>query len=313
MLRLGDNAFRVPFLLASLTLVFQLTTADTALAHHPEITAQAVCTSTGEVVINFTATAWDPVAVGWSDATSGDPCLGTNPNGTVIGEGCRANDQIEIYFGGSRRTGVLVDGMLVGTGAFEADAYSFSGTVPAPRGVLPGDFVYVSAEAAAPWGNGHVPREFEYRDTLAYLPTEPCVSLSSSCALDVTNTCVVDPGAQTFQGCLDKVTELTLLYRGTGCNDSINGQKPKKVKCKGGASLAPLVDIVVTNKKGKKVFLNTRSEGHPGVALGDEVILAAAGVPGKRILEEMSLSRSSTTRMESRSSRSSFTHPVPSR
>jgi hypothetical protein len=95
---------------------------NTAYAHHPTISAEAVCDAhIGSVVINYTSTAWD----------SGDPVS-------------RENAQIDVSF----------DGSVVGTGSYEAPDYSFSGSEAAPAGSSVGDVVTVTATAVADWGNG---------------------------------------------------------------------------------------------------------------------------------------------------------------
>ena len=104
-----------------------LVSPSTALAHHPEITAEVVCDeATGVMSINFTSTAW---AGSGSDPTN-DPS--------------RANPQIDIR----------LDGVTVTSGAYVAPTYSFSGSVPLPAGTVAGDVIEVSALAVGTWGNG---------------------------------------------------------------------------------------------------------------------------------------------------------------
>jgi len=106
---------------SGLALVFQVMLGSTAWAHHPIIQAAAVC-SEGQVVVNYTATAW---------ATD-------IPNG-------RANTRIDIQF----------NGVTVESGAFtQANNYQFSNTKPAPSGS--GSFT-VAAVAIDPWGDGGLP------------------------------------------------------------------------------------------------------------------------------------------------------------
>jgi hypothetical protein len=88
----------------------------TAWAHHPTITATAVCESSA-AVINYTSVSWSP-----------DP---------IIGE----NSKIDIRF----------NGVLIASGAYVfATGNQFSGSAPAPTG----NSVTVSAEAVNPWGDG---------------------------------------------------------------------------------------------------------------------------------------------------------------
>jgi hypothetical protein len=98
-------------------------TAGVALACYPTITATARCDSTGTVIIDYTSTAWP-------GQNSDDPY--------------RANSRIDIAF----------DGVVVGTGAYAAPDYSFSGSAPAPAGKAPGDVVVVTATAVDSWGDG---------------------------------------------------------------------------------------------------------------------------------------------------------------
>lgn len=100
-------------------------TAGVASAHHPEITAEAVCED-GAAVISFTSTAWG----GFGGDPTNDPS--------------RQNSRIDITF----------DGVVVDSGAYDAPTYSFSGSAPAPAGKGPGDTVEVNAVAVGNWGNG---------------------------------------------------------------------------------------------------------------------------------------------------------------
>jgi hypothetical protein len=117
--RRGIGTIGIAGAAAALALLF----ASVAFAHHPEIAAEAVCATDGSgPAINYVATAW-----------SGDG----NP-------ASRENPRIDIY----------VNGVFAESGAFAAPTYSFSGSVPLPGGVGPGDVVEVTAVAVASWGNG---------------------------------------------------------------------------------------------------------------------------------------------------------------
>jgi hypothetical protein len=94
----------------------QFLIAGTAFAHHPEISAVAVCDENEDLVIEYTATAW----------ASANPAKRTNP-------------QVDI----------LVNNVKVGDGAFASPAFSFSGTAAAP----PGTSATVTALAVAAWGD----------------------------------------------------------------------------------------------------------------------------------------------------------------
>lgn len=126
---------------AALAVVLQAFVGGAALAHHPEITAEAVCDiATGNVVINYTATAWEG---------TGDPASRENP-------------MIDI----------LINGVFVTTGAFMASDYSFSGSEPKPSGSGPGDSVTVTAVAVGVWGNLGEPGGSA--STAVVLPSEDC-------------------------------------------------------------------------------------------------------------------------------------------
>ena len=98
-------------------------TAGVAAACFPTITAEAVCDSSGHAIINYTSTAWP-------GQNSTDPD--------------RANSHIDIAF----------NGVVVGSGAYVAPTFSFSGSAPAPAGSVPGDVVVVTATAVGSWGGG---------------------------------------------------------------------------------------------------------------------------------------------------------------
>jgi len=124
-------------LLCVLTFGFQLSLADSAWARYPRITASAVCDSTsGAVDIQFTSTSW----------------VFESPEGD--------NAQIDILF----------NGLVVGTGAYQAPEYSFSGSAPAP----PGEQVTVTAVAVANWGDGA--EGGQSASTVVTIPTD-CVNV----------------------------------------------------------------------------------------------------------------------------------------
>jgi hypothetical protein len=95
-------------------------TVNTVSAHHPTIAAEAVCDpATGEAEIKYTSTSWS--------------------NNGAEGE----NSQIDI----------LINDVLVATGAYADPVYSFSGSHPLPTAVA-GDIVVVTALAVDDWGTG---------------------------------------------------------------------------------------------------------------------------------------------------------------
>lgn len=105
-------------LVAAVFAVFLIMSIQVALAHHPEIVAEAVCdTTTGVVNIEFTATAWQNV----------DPLR-------------RVNNHIHIEF----------DSVIVAHGEFNlGNGFTFSGSAPAPVGPGP---VEVKAVSVVQWG-----------------------------------------------------------------------------------------------------------------------------------------------------------------
>jgi len=97
--------------------IAQIFLAGAALAHHPEIEAEAVCDpDTGIATIDYTSTSW----------------------------------QLSDGGGGNTRIDILFNGVKVDQGAYAAPSYSFSGSQPAP-GV--GDLI-VTALAVDNWDNG---------------------------------------------------------------------------------------------------------------------------------------------------------------
>lgn len=133
---------------ATVTATATLLSAGVAFAHHPEVTAEAVCVD-GAAVINFTSTAW---AGGGADPTN-DPS--------------RENPQIDIAF----------DGAFVVSGAYAAPTYSFSGSAPAPAGKVAGDTVEVTARAVGLWGNAFAGGQVA--TFTVTIPALGCVDLST--------------------------------------------------------------------------------------------------------------------------------------
>ena len=206
----------IPLVAAVLAVLFIMST-EVALAHHPEIEAEAVCDpASGEVVINYTATAW----VGFNN----DPI------------NSRTHGHIEVFF----------DDVMVDVGAFnEGNDFMFSGSEPAPASAGPGDTVKVLVRAIGDWGNGvGSDNPGDERHTDVIIPQEPCVEpdihlekLIQVVPVPVDDVCDV----------LGKPQILTMLY--TGGNTQDHAQEiPKKADVTGDAPLGP-VRIRVTNKK----------------------------------------------------------------
>ena len=123
--------------LAAVALQFLL--AGTASAHHPEISAVAVCDENNDLVIEYTATAW----LGNTAAKR------TNPD-----------------------IAILANGSEVDSGAFASPNFSFSDSVDAPTGTS----AVMTARADGTWGDGF-PGGQSQSVTVVY-PTEPCTGPS---------------------------------------------------------------------------------------------------------------------------------------
>jgi hypothetical protein len=128
---------RTAFALAVLALQFLV--AGTAAAHHPDISAVAVCDDNDSLVIQYTATAWQ------------------SPNALK-----RTNPQIDI----------LVNDVKVGQGAFASPNFQFSDSTAAP----PGTSATVTALAVGNWGDGFAGGQ-STSVTVTY-PTEACTAPS---------------------------------------------------------------------------------------------------------------------------------------
>ena len=113
--------------------------AGTALAHHPEISAVAVCDENNELVIEYTSTAF-----------------------TTADQSKRTNSQINILF----------NNVQVDQGAYASPAFSFSGSKDAP----PGTSATVTALAVGDWGDGRAGGQSS-SVTVTY-PTEDCTAPS---------------------------------------------------------------------------------------------------------------------------------------
>src|SRR5262245_7334895 len=96
----------------------QFLVAGTASAHHPEISAVAVCDENNDLVIEYTATSWTP----------------TNVNNIV---NKRTNPDIAI----------LANAIEVDSGAFASPDFQFSGSFAAPSGTS----AVVTARADGTW------------------------------------------------------------------------------------------------------------------------------------------------------------------
>ena len=95
-----------------------------AWSHHPTIAGEVVCDETeGVFEVNYTSTAWE----GYPD----EPASRENPH-----------------------IDILMNGIVVDSGAYAAPDFSFSGTLAAPDGTEAGDIITLAAVARAEWGNG---------------------------------------------------------------------------------------------------------------------------------------------------------------
>ena len=129
---------RYPLWTGVIATILQFFIAGAALAHHPTISAVAVCDDNDRLVIEYTSTAWVPAV---------------NPTNAK-----RSNSQIDIR----------VNGVKVDDGAYVSPSFSFFGTVPAPSG----NSAIVTALAVATWGDGF-PGGQSRSVTVSY-PTEAC-------------------------------------------------------------------------------------------------------------------------------------------
>ncbi len=91
-------------------------------AHASDIAADVVCVD-GELVIEYTATAWNGPT----------PESRTNPHVNIV-----------------------MRGAVVDTGAYAPPDFSFSGQIPLPSDLGPGDRVFLAVDAVANWGDGDV-------------------------------------------------------------------------------------------------------------------------------------------------------------
>lgn len=148
--------------LGTVTLALLLTamfvaTAVAVLAHHPEITAEAVCEDDGSYLIEGTATAW---------------------NGSTVEE--RTNLGIEVHRDG-------YSGPLVATGAFTEDnGFSFDWDDTLPAGTVgPVTYVVIATQA---WGTGQPARGENNLD-----PTQTVVVALEECTVTTTTTTAPPP------------------------------------------------------------------------------------------------------------------------
>lgn len=95
------------------------------------------------------------------DTTSGVFMINYNAHSN---RGEIANSQVNILF----------NSVVVGSGAFLAPTYGFTGSAAAPSGAGPGDPVTVTWLAVATWADGVAGGQS--RSVIVYLPTEPCGS-----------------------------------------------------------------------------------------------------------------------------------------
>jgi len=100
------------------------------------------------------------------------------------------------------------------------------------------------------------------------------------CSLDMSvEGCVVipPPPPSKESDCKGKLISMTIEYTGLGCEASSHTQKPRKVNCIGDPGLAEPVSILVTDKKGKKIWASETN-----VHVGDTILVEAAHGAGKK-------------------------------
>lgn len=107
-----------------------------------------------------------------------------------------------------------------------------------------------------------LPDDFTSDSTIDFGYNLPC------CELDVTKVgCVLVPR----QDCKGKVIRMTLQYTGQGCDTSNHNQSEDEVSCTGDPNGAEPVDVIVSNKKGSRVWAYATS-----VSVGDLIFVDAA-------------------------------------
>ena len=111
--------------------------------------------------------------------------------------------------------------------------------------------------------------------------------VNSACALELAiEACVqIPPPPPTVSDCDGKVISMGLKYTGLGCEATSHTQRAKKVSCVGDPGLAEPVSVLVTDKKGKKVWASQN-----GVSIGDIVLVEAANAKKKKLSGETKVS-----------------------
>ncbi len=103
--------------------------------------------------------------------------------------------------------------------------------------------------------------------------------IDSVCDLDViVEGCVqIPPPVVTESDCKGKLIQMTLMYTGENCDASSNNQSRKKAKCMGDPALAEPVSILITDKKGKKIWASASN-----VNVGDTILVDSANAAHKK-------------------------------
>jgi hypothetical protein len=104
--------------------------------------------------------------------------------------------------------------------------------------------------------------------------------IDAVCALEAAvEACVQIPEAPTTSegDCQGRITKMTVVYTGLGCDASSNLQNDRKSSCIGDAANSEPVSILVTDKKGRKIWASEN-----GVSVGDEILIDSANAAGKK-------------------------------
>ena len=98
------------------------------------------------------------------------------------------------------------------------------------------------------------------------------------CSLDlsVRGCVIISPPPVTESDCKGKLTKMTLVYTGQGCEASSHSQTLKKVNCIGDPAGANSVSVLVTDKKGRKMWASKSN-----VNVGDSIEVDVANAIGK--------------------------------
>jgi len=104
--------------------------------------------------------------------------------------------------------------------------------------------------------------------------------IDAVCALEAAiEACVQVPEAPptSESDCQGRIKKMTVVYTGLGCDASSHSQDDRKSSCIGDAANSEPVSIIVSDKKGKKIWASV-----DGVSVGDEIVIDSANVAEKK-------------------------------